>query len=576
MVTRFWLGRTRKVQLLVATAALLPVVLSSSVSAYAERPSGVEVCDNARDDECGPADAKRQSARFWTVTGNLGTHPLTNFVGTIDNQALELKVANERALRLEPTGTGGSPNVIGGVSANQVAPGASSATIGGGGASGLPNRVFASVGTIGGGFNNTVSDAEATISGGSSNTAGGKDDAVGGGVNNVGRGLASTIPGGDSNSALGDWSFATGRGNSSSGVAATVSGGQNNMASGANATVGGGMNNVASGFLATIAGGDGNVASAPEGNTPGKPGGFATVGGGRFNTASGTSATVSGGVANAASGALDTVAGGGANTASGGQSTVGGGFHNLAGPVSTIAGGNTNKATGVGASIGGGGSNIASGRSATIAGGANNTAAGNEATVVGGINNSADGDGSLVAGTQARARHPGTFVWADLNSVDFTSTAANQFSARASGGVRFVSAVDTAGNPVAGVALAPGGGSWSSLSDRAAKTNVVPVNNRLILEQLLTIPVGTWSYTSQDPSIRHIGPMAQDFATTFGVGEDAHYISTVDAEGVALAAIQGLFAVVQEKDSQIVVQEQRINALERRLDALERRLNAQP
>jgi hypothetical protein len=51
---------------------------------------------------------------FWSLTGNAGTNPGTNFLGTTDNQALEFKVNNARALRLEPNAT--SPNIIGGYS----------------------------------------------------------------------------------------------------------------------------------------------------------------------------------------------------------------------------------------------------------------------------------------------------------------------------------------------------------------------------------------------------------------------------------------------------------------------------
>jgi len=56
----------------------------------------------------------------------------------------------------------------------------------------------------------------------------------------------------------------------------------------------------------------------------------------------------------------------------------------------------------------------------------------------------------------------------------------------------------------------------------------------------------TWNYKAQDPSIRHIGPMAQDFYGAFSYGEDNKYINTLDADGVALAAIQGLYEVVKE------------------------------
>jgi hypothetical protein len=71
-----------------------------------------------------------------------------------------------------------------------------------------------------------------------------------------------------------------------------------------------------------------------------------------------------------------------------------------------------------------------------------------------------------------------------------------------------------------------------------------------------------WSYKAQDPSVRHIGPMAQDFHTAFGVGEDDRRISSVDADGVALAAIQGLHSMVQEKEKEIEALKQRLAAIE--------------
>jgi trimeric autotransporter adhesin len=67
------------------------------------------------------------------------------------------------------------------------------------------------------------------------------------------------------------------------------------------------------------------------------------------------------------------------------------------------------------------------------------------------------------------------------------------------------------------------------------------VDPRAVLRRVAGIPLFTWSYKSQSPAVRHIGPTAQDFRAAFGVGEDARHISTVDADGVALAAIQGLY-----------------------------------
>lgn len=93
-------------------------------------------------------------------------------------------------------------------------------------------------------------------------------------------------------------------------------------------------------------------------------------------------------------------------------------------------------------------------------------------------------------------------------------------------------------------------------------------------------------YKTQSPSIRHIGPMAQDFYAVFGVGNDDKYINSVDADGVALVAIQGLYQMIQDKDAQIRAQQQHIETmeaeianqqnylatLEARLTAMEKRL----
>ena len=74
-------------------------------------------------------------------------------------------------------------------------------------------------------------------------------------------------------------------------------------------------------------------------------------------------------------------------------------------------------------------------------------------------------------------------------------------------------------------------------SDRNVKENFDLVDRRDILARLASISVETWNYKFQRPSIRHIGPMAQEFAAAFNVGEDDRHINMVDAFGVALASI---------------------------------------
>ena len=101
-------------------------------------------------------------------------------------------------------------------------------------------------------------------------------------------------------------------------------------------------------------------------------------------------------------------------------------------------------------------------------------------------------------------------------------------------------------------------------SDRAKKANFAAVNPREVLARVVSLPIETWNYLSQGPSVRHIGPMAQDFHRAFGVGEDDTHINMVDANGVALAAIQGLYQLVQEQELQLTVLEARLAALEAR------------
>lgn len=76
------------------------------------------------------------------------------------------------------------------------------------------------------------------------------------------------------------------------------------------------------------------------------------------------------------------------------------------------------------------------------------------------------------------------------------------------------------------------------------------MDGEAILERLEALPIATWNYKAQPDSVRHMGPMAQDFREAFGLGEDERHISTVDSEGVALAAIQALYHEVSRKEQE--------------------------
>ena len=94
-------------------------------------------------------------------------------------------------------------------------------------------------------------------------------------------------------------------------------------------------------------------------------------------------------------------------------------------------------------------------------------------------------------------------------------------------------------------------GSQFATSDRNAKQNFEAVIPQDILSKIVAMPVTAWSYKAEGTAVRHIGPMAQDFAAAFGVGDSDKHIHMVDANGVTMAAIQALYAMIQQRDQQI-------------------------
>ncbi len=434
-------------------------------------------------------------------------------------------------------------NVLMGFSGNRVETGTVAATISGGGRLGFPNRVYGEMGTVGGGAGN---EAFSTAT-------------VGGGAGNLASGIRSTIAGGENNAATRD--------------SASIGGGYGNLATASHATVAGGISNAATEVDATIGGGSGNAASERH----------STVGGGSVNKASGFAAAIVGGVYNVASATYSTAGGGIANVSSGMESTVSGGAGNHAsGESAFIGGGMNNHVTGPYSTIGGGRANVAGNDAsrqcvyATVGGGMENKASGSYSVVPGGSQNHAAGDHGFAAGSQARIEpgHDGVFLYSDHKGVEFPSAGPNEFAARATGGVRFVTGIDASGHSLAGVRLSPGSGSWETLSDRRMKTSFSSVDGQDILERLKSLPIMSWRYRAEDSGIRHIGPTAQDFNKAFQFGADEHYISSVDADGIAMAAIRSLYEMVKERDKTIEAHENRIHEMETQL-ALQNKLMAE-
>lgn len=480
----------------------------------------------------------------WALDGNALTNPALDFVGTTDAQPLEIRVNDVRVGRFEnvplPASSITTANVMLGGPGNIVDPGTYGAVVLG---SGLPPG-FSSPPTFPAEFSysNRVSDAFGAVLGGFGNIAG---DGIG-----------------TPQDALG-------------------------------ASVVGGAFNLASGSLSVVLGGNENEAT-----------GQASLAGGSLNRAIGA----------------HSIALGNGNLADGDNAVAQGGVNNVArGEGSVVMGGLSSTALGVGAvAIG---TDLCAGASYSWAGGFDAKVRPPAGT---GSNPSGSGcDG--VPNANTAGGDTGTFIWAD-NSVGvdppFVSSGSNQFAIRARGGVRlndqtrqyFGAATrqmlnlynesygigvqsntfyqrsnsqfawfrdgaheDAALNPGSGgtllMTLGTNDGTplgvaraqqFVNVSDRNAKIAFEAIDPVDVLARVLELPLSEWSYRTA-PRERHIGPMAQDFRAAFGLGRDETTIATVDADGVALAAIQGLNARLEAENT---AQDAQLAALRLELAAL--------
>ena len=299
------------------------------------------------------------------------------------------------------------------------------------------------------------------------------------------------------------------------------------------------------------------------------------IGGGSGNTVNGTISVIAGGQNNTVNANQSAIVGGSGNViqtgsyysliGSGGgnliqtnsyDSVIGGGYHNTVlsnSVVSVINGGQFNT---IGANV----------NFAVIGGGYGNTNGGVFSTIPGGYQNLTTGLYSFAAGANAQATNNASFVWADGSAVTGSFTN-NSVAMRATNGFRFYAGISGATYAY----LAPGSGSWTSMSDRNAKEHFTPVDPEAVLARVSVLPLTTWNYKTQPESVRHIGPTAQDFKAAFAVGESETGISVVDEGGVALAAIQGLNQKMESDNAALRAENSDLKA---RLEKLETMVTA--
>ena len=484
-----------------------------------------------------------------------GTLPATQLSGTVPISQLPAGVALLSS-NLTFTGTVAFTNKVGigafnpqaslqvigtfiaGGAANTIAPGVTGSTIAGGGVFGFPNSISSESSFIGAGATNVIGagSASAFIGAGNKNTiqTNAAYSVIGGGQDNSVGGLGFL----NSSGAV----IGGGLGNVVNGLQSTISGGYVNSSSGAYEFIGGGAGNTNLASYAAIVGGALNVVS----------GNYGAVGGGYGNNASGWESTVPGGTSNTAAGYYSFAAGKGARALHDGTFVW---VDSQPGSVSSTA--NDQFLIRAGGGVGIGTANPA----CPLHVGALN--ASGESLVLG-VDPHVGGYTALVMGLSSTS---GGYAW--LQGIKASgSTYGDVVLNPSSGNVGIGTAIPSAKLEVNGEAKAT---VFTATSDRDAKENSAPVDGRSTLDKVLSLPIMEWSF-KQLPGARHLGPTAQDFHDAFNLGADDKHIATVDADGVALAAIQGLNQKVEELKAELKSRDERNAELQRRLEALEQKL----
>ncbi|MEN2993650.1 MAG: hypothetical protein ABDH91_08895 [Bacteroidia bacterium] len=525
---------------------------------------------------------------FWRLTGN--TIAAGEFLGTLNDQPLVIRVNNTQTLQLNPTtlsiqrDAGGNLRGSGAVDLQlsrnqptQVASGEFSVICGG-----LRNTASAFGSVVVGGHGNSATGQNAAIVGGLRNQATLTSTFVGGGERNVASINGASVVGGAENQASGFNSVVCGGfRNTAQGAQSMVGGGQDNVSSGEFSAIVGGWDNRVRDIYTTILGGQRNTARLPyavvlngEQNTSDCQ--YCFIANGANNTASGTrfNGIINGRSNQIAMGAGDynTILNGEGNILenAGEHNSILGGSNNRMGAesYSTILTGRNNSIPTSGSSyeliLGGRGhtisasephnsilngqngsilnsaaySTILNGTNVTIVGGNHNILLGGENNTVNGNYVIAFGNGIAVAGEDRRVY---LFTEADWGALVMN---------RPDNPAGYPIYVGTLGNGSNGSgAYLTGGGVWTNASSRFIKDRFQKLSPQEVLAKVRQLPVEGWYYKGTQEY--HIGPYAEDFYEAFGTGvgnkEDARrHLAASDVAGVSLLSIQ---ALAQQQDA---------------------------
>jgi hypothetical protein len=220
-----------------------------------------------------------------------------------------------------------------------------------------------------------------------------------------------------------------------------------------------------------------------------------------------------------------------------------------------------------------GASNVCSGFACTAIG--YTVRAGGQGSVALGYRTTANNDYSVAIGYRASNNtHTGTMAMGDESTTDSVRNQAdNEFRIRYNGGIRLrVSTAANGNTPGAGgnvgcdiTVAVP---SWTCASSRTLKENFSAVDGEEVLAGIRTLPVTTWNMIGGDRSVRHMGPVAEDFYRAFGLGLGETTIGLGDIDGVNLAASKALEARTAELQREVDTLRAELAALRAEMQAM--------
>jgi hypothetical protein len=174
----------------------------------------------------------------------------------------------------------------------------------------------------------------------------------------------------------------------------------------------------------------------------------------------------------------------------------------------------------------------------------------------------AQGTNSIAIGTNLYNGTANTVAIGNSNVTSFLLNGASSGSSKAF----IVGSSSTNGNG----AYLTTGGTWTNASDRNLKEDFSTVNGEEILSMVSHLDITRWKYKNTNEY--HIGPMAQDFYKSFGLGNDDKHISTIDPAGIALVSIKVLKQENDELYKKLAEQQTIIEQLQKSVEEIKARL----